>query len=73
PISKYLNIKAIDNNYKVFFKIKRITILKKLMAFSTRNKTFDDSRIQSTDSPNMVSTSLRTAKETHQASLDSIS
>ncbi|KAF8861556.1 hypothetical protein BDZ45DRAFT_538261, partial [Acephala macrosclerotiorum] len=53
--SEHLNIKVTDNNHKVFSKIKRITILKKLMAPSARDKTFDDSRIQPTDSPNMVS------------------
>ncbi|CZR60102.1 uncharacterized protein PAC_09997 [Phialocephala subalpina] len=52
PVSEHLNIKVTDNNHKVFSKIKRITILKKLMAPSARDKTFDDSRIQPTDSPN---------------------
>ncbi|CZR52900.1 related to ubiquitin-like protein modifier [Phialocephala subalpina] len=31
PVSEHLNIKVTDNNNEVFFKIKRTTILKKLM------------------------------------------
>jgi len=49
PVSEYLSIKVTDNNHKVFSKIKRITILKKLTAPSARDKTFDDSRMQPTD------------------------
>jgi hypothetical protein len=65
PVSEHLNIKVTDNNNEVFFKIKRTTALKKVMdAFCERQGKapnsvrflFDGSRVQPTDSPNMVST-----------------
>lgn len=66
-VSEHLNIKVTDNNNEVFFKIKRSTALKKLMdAFCERQGKapnsvrflFDGSRVQPTDSPDSVSTSL---------------
>jgi hypothetical protein len=65
--SEHLNIKVTDNNNEVFFKIKRTTALKKLMdAFCERQGKaptsvrflFDGSRVQPTDSPETVRTSL---------------
>jgi len=64
PASEHLNIKVTDNNNEVFFKIKRTTVLKKLMdAFCERQgKTmqtcrflFDGERVLPTDSPDSVS------------------
>lgn len=68
PASEHLNIKVTDNNNEVFFKIKRTTQLKKLMdAFCERQGKapnsvrflFDGSRVQPTDSPETVSSSLQ--------------
>ncbi|CZR66940.1 related to ubiquitin-like protein modifier [Phialocephala subalpina] len=63
PVSEHPNIKVTDNNNEVFFKIKRIIILKKLIdAFCERHGKapnsvrflFDGSRVQPTDSPNTL-------------------
>lgn len=62
--SEHLNIKVTDNNNEVFFKIKRTTMLKKLMdAFCERQGKspqsvrflFDGQRVQPTDNPESVS------------------
>lgn len=64
---EHLNIKVTDSNNEVFFKIKRTTALQKLMnAFCERQgKTlssvrflFDGSRVNPSDSPESVSSSL---------------
>lgn len=64
---EHLNIKVTDNNNEVFFKIKRTTVLKKLMdAFCDRQGKsansvrflFDGQRVQATDSPESVSVNL---------------
>ncbi|CZR51423.1 related to ubiquitin-like protein modifier [Phialocephala subalpina] len=73
--SEHLNIKVTDNNNEVFFKIKRTTILKKLMdAFCERHSKalnsvrflFDGSRVQPTDSPNTLDMQDGDTLEVHQ-------
>lgn len=63
PPTEHLNIKVTDNNNEVFFKIKRTTMLKKLMdAFCERQGKspqtcrflFDGQRVNPTDTPNIV-------------------
>ncbi|CZR50566.1 related to ubiquitin-like protein modifier [Phialocephala subalpina] len=75
PASEHLNIKVTDNNNEVFFKIKRTTILKKLMdAFCERHGKapnsvrflFDGSRVQPTDSPNTLDMQDGDTLEVHQ-------
>lgn len=65
--TEHLNIKVTDNNNEVFFKIKRSTQLKKLMdAFCERQGKapasvrflFDGQRVNSSDTPDTVGTSL---------------
>ena len=67
PKSEHLNIKVTDNNNEVFFKIKRTTALSKLMnAFCERQGKapssvrflFDGARVNPSDSPDSVSTSI---------------
>ncbi len=68
--SEHLNIKVTDNNNEVFFKIKRTTLLGKLMnAFCDRQGKniqsvrflFDGQRVTAQDSPDTVCTKRRSA------------
>lgn len=63
-VTEHLNIKVTDNNNEVFFKIKRTTVLKKLMdAFCDRQGKdpksvrflFEGQRVAEGDTPNVVS------------------
>ncbi|KAF2645269.1 ubiquitin-like protein-like protein SMT3 [Massarina eburnea CBS 473.64] len=73
--SEHLNIKVTDNNNEVFFKIKRTTVLKKLMdAFCDRQGKnissvrflFDGQRVQPDDSPDALDMQDGDTLEVHQ-------
>ncbi|KAF2738987.1 putative ubiquitin-like modifier [Polyplosphaeria fusca] len=73
--TEHLNIKVTDNNNEVFFKIKRTTVLKKLMdAFCDRQGKsansvrflFDGQRVQPTDSPDTLDMQDGDTLEVHQ-------